>query len=194
MTIYLSENLRPWNLISNWLDFKDARIWEQKLFQSIRWEQPSLCIYGRKNLIPRQTAFLAEEGISYRYSGFSHYSKGLPSWFLPLLQQICETCDVTFNACLLNYYRNGMDHMGWHSDDELTLDKSKPIASLSIGTSRDFSLKHRFMPIKEKFELNDGDLLIMYPKCQEDWLHSIPVRRKVVGPRINLTFRHLKAD
>ena len=25
---------------------------------------------------------------------------------------------VEFNSCLLNLYRDGSDHMGWHSDNE----------------------------------------------------------------------------
>ena len=189
MVISSPETSRPWNLLSSWLCHKDARLWEEKFRCQLTWEQPKLLIYGRRNLIPRKTTFLAEKGISYKYSGHNHYTQLFPAWFRPLIDQVNEACDVRFNGCLLNYYRNGLDHMGWHSDNEDALDKSKPIASLSIGTSRDFFLKHRSRSFKEKIELKDGDLLVMYPPCQENWVHSIPVRRRVFSHRINLTFR-----
>ncbi len=79
--------------------------------------------------------------------------------------------------------------MGWHSDNEKELDPQKSIASLSLGSTRDFILKHKQKTLKEKLTLGNGDLLIMYPECQRDWIHSIPKRRKIIENRINLTFR-----
>ena len=29
-----------------------------------------------------------------------------------------ELAGASFNSCLLNLYRDGGDHMGWHSDNE----------------------------------------------------------------------------
>ena len=29
-----------------------------------------------------------------------------------------DIAGVEFNSCLLNLYRDGSDHMGWHSDNE----------------------------------------------------------------------------
>ena len=41
----------------------------------------------------------------------------------------------------------------------------------------------------EALSLNHGDLLIMHPDCQKEWLHSVPTRKGITGQRINLTFR-----
>ena len=41
-----------------------------------------------------------------------------------------------YNYCLLNHYRSGEDRMGYHADDEASLDPRVPIASVSLGTAR----------------------------------------------------------
>ena len=81
--------------------------------------------------------------------------------------------------------------MGWHADDEPEIDQRSPIASLSLGASRDFQLRHRHDKGQQTVSINleDGDLLIMEPGCQQNWHHSIPQRRRIRTMRINLTFR-----
>ena len=80
--------------------------------------------------------------------------------------------------------------MGWHADDEPEIDQQQPIASLSLGASRDFQLKERSeRKRKVSLSLGDGDLLVMHPGCQQRWIHAVPVRRRLLNARINLTFR-----
>ena len=99
---------------------------------------------------------------------------------------------MRFNGVLLNLYRDGNDSMGWHRDNEVELGKEPTIASVSFGASRDFKLRHtsdKSLLINQVLE--DGSLLIMAGQCQDYWLHSLPVRKRVKEPRINLTFRYL---
>ncbi len=64
------------------------------------------------------------------------------------------------------------------------------IASLSLGGSRDFLMKHKDdAKRKEKFPLENGDMLVMQGTTQSKWLHSIPKRTSSVQPRVNITFR-----
>ena len=64
------------------------------------------------------------------------------------------------------------------------------IASLSLGGSRDFLMKHKDdAKRKEKFPLESGDMLVMQGSTQSKWLHSIPKRTSSVQPRVNITFR-----
>ena len=64
------------------------------------------------------------------------------------------------------------------------------IASLSVGGSRDFLMKHKDdAKRKEKFPLEKGDMLVMQGTTQSKWLHSIPKRTSSVQPRVNITFR-----
>ena len=48
-----------------------------------------------------------------------------------------------FNSVLINYYRNGNDRVGLHSDDEKELGPLPSIASVSLGADRLFRLKHK---------------------------------------------------
>ena len=179
-----------WTLHSGWLDAINGSYWRDLLEQRIAWEQPVVQVYGRRHPVPRLTMFLAETGVSYRYSGTVHHGEGWPDWFEPLLDRIIQTCDARFNGCLLNLYRNGEDRMGWHADDEPEIDQQQPIASLSLGASRDFQLRERSEPKRKvSLSLGDGDLLVMHPGCQQRWIHAVPVRRRLLNARINLTFR-----
>ncbi|KAF6729532.1 Alpha-ketoglutarate-dependent dioxygenase alkB-like 2 [Oryzias melastigma] len=83
-------------------------------------------------------------------------------------------------------YKDGLDHMGEHRDDEKELDPACPIASVSLGAARDFIFRHRdargrncsrqIEPVK--LELAHGSLLLMNPPTNTFWYHSLPVRKK----------------
>jgi len=47
------------------------------------------------------------------------------------------------NVVLMNWYGNGEHHVGWHSDSEDDLVDGAAIASLSLGETRTFQLRHR---------------------------------------------------
>ena len=182
-----------WSLHEGWLTADDARLWQTRLEHQLQWQQPVVQVYGKRHPVPRLTVFLANEGTQYRYSGAVHRGSGWPEWFKPLLEQVNEACRTEFNGCLPNLYRHGEDRMGWHADDEPEIDQRAPIASLSLGATRDFQLRDRITS-KEKISLAlaDGDLLVMHPGCQSRWMHSVPQRRKVQNTRINLTFRRFQ--
>ena len=193
MTIQPATAEMDWSLHGGWLTTDEARRWQAQLEQQLLWQQPVVQVYGKRHRVPRMTVFLANQGIHYRYSGAIHKGCGWPEWFKPLLQQVNEACETDFNGCLLNLYRHGEDRMGWHADDEPEIDQRAPIASLSLGATRDFQLRHRKTAhLKMSLPLADGDLLVMHPGCQSRWMHSVPQRRKVQSPRINLTFRHFQ--
>ncbi len=183
----------PWTLRRSWLAPANADQWESILIDRLHWQQTIVQVYGRHHPVPRLTMFLAEEEVTYRYSGTRHVGEGWPSWFVPLLDQINTACGCRFNGCLLNLYRHGDDRMGWHADDEADIDQSQPIASLSLGSSRDFQLRHRHQrQHRHTLTLTSGDLLVMHPGCQQDWLHAVPQRKRVKESRINLTFRRFR--
>ena len=178
-----------WDLLSSWMIPSESLYWQSNLANKVDWKRHKVYIYGKEHVIPRMSAFIAEEGISYKYSGHTLYGYGLPDWFLPLLHKVNRQCEIKYNGCLFNLYRDGNDHMGWHSDDELELDSSMVIASLSLGAERDFLFKNRFTDSRHKLTLKNGDLLLMHPNCQRNWLHSLPVRKRIKDIRFNLTFR-----
>jgi alkylated DNA repair dioxygenase AlkB len=80
--------------------------------------------------------------------------------------------------------------MGWHADDEAELGRDPVIASVSLGATRRFRLRHRKRPnLKLDVPLPHGSLLCMSGPTQHHWLHALPKCRAAVGERINLTFR-----
>ena len=42
------------------------------------------------------------------------------------------------------------------------------------------------------YELGHGDLVVMRDESQADWRHSVPRRKGVTEPRINLTYRYFE--
>lgn len=103
-----------------------------------------------------------------------------------------QVTDETYNFTLVNYYADGTDSISYHSDSESFLGPNPCIASLTLGSARDFFLRHinhksNQAPI-EKFKLVDGDMVVMRGGTQANWQHTIP-KRANVGGRINITFR-----
>ena len=106
----------------------------------------------------------------------------------------CETvAEAKFNAVLVNLYREGRDSVSWHSDNEAINGREPTIASVSLGATRRFDLRHRETKQTVKVDLEDGSLLVMSGLSQQCWVHQIAKTAKPVGPRINLTFRLVQA-
>ena len=104
-----------------------------------------------------------------------------------------EISQWKFNSCLLNLYHDGSEGMGWHSDDEPELVQAAPIASLSLGAARKFSFKHKADKTNASLMLENGSLLLMQAPTQVFWNHSLVKTTRPTGPRMNLTFRAIKA-
>jgi alkylated DNA repair dioxygenase AlkB len=65
------------------------------------------------------------------------------------------------------------------------------IASISLGATRRFDLRHRETKETVKVDLHAGSLLVMSGLSQHCWVHQVAKTKHVVGPRINLTFRRV---
>jgi alkylated DNA repair dioxygenase AlkB len=161
-----------------------------ELVDTNSWEQQSLMMYGKLVDEPRLSSWHSE-GQSYTYSGKARN----PQPWTPLLRNIREQCEErtghTFNGVLVNYYRDGNDHLGWHSDDELINGSEPLIASISLGAERRFDLRHRESGEVISTPLGHGSLLVMSGLSQKCWEHRIPKMPRLGAPRVNLTFRRL---
>ncbi len=160
---------------------------------NLSWHSESIFIYGKTMKQPRLTCW-----VGMGLSAASKYSSPMPAndWdekTLKLKNLVEEKTSATFNSILLNYYRDGKDSMGAHSDDEPILGEKPTIASLSLGETRRFYLKEKVSKNTVwKEDLKDGSLLVMGGSLQEKYIHGINKTTRDIGPRINLTFRHLK--
>ena len=157
------------------------------------WEQHVVRLFGRSHPAPRLSAWYGDQGATYTYSGLRLSPQPWTPQLDQLRQRVSALTSKPFNSALLNYYRDGSDGMGWHSDDEPELGRDPCIASLSLGSERRFLLRHKTQSNLPTYEylLGDGDLLIMDGETQHHWKHQIPKTRRPVGPRINITFRYV---
>jgi alkylated DNA repair dioxygenase AlkB len=82
-----------------------------------------------------------------------------------------------------------------HSDDEKELGAQPAIASLSLGETRLFRLRHKTRKDLQsiKLPLGSASLLLMQGDTQRHWRHGIDRQRGTCGARLNLTFRHILA-
>lgn len=158
-------------------------------------------VFGKVHKIPRKQTAFGDHGLSYNFSGTSVPAN---DW-IPVISEIksCveDALGETFNFVLVNRYGDGNDHMGEHRDDETDLITGAPIASVTFGRARDFVFKHKDARGKNATRkdispvtvcLEHGSLLIMKHPTNSEWYHSLPVRKKVSGVRVNLTFRQMR--
>lgn len=161
-----------------------------RLLAECDWRQDTIRIYGREMLQPRLHAWYGDPDAVYTYSGL----RNLPLPWTPLLAELRAMVEgaagARFNAVLLNHYRDGRDSMGMHSDDEPELGPKPVIASLSLGATRTFILRHRQDKVLKpvRVALGNGDLLVMRGETQSNWAHGIN-KQAQAGARLNLTFR-----
>jgi alkylated DNA repair dioxygenase AlkB len=162
------------------------------LRKEIQWQQDNIKLFGKTYKQPRLTALYAENEKPYSYSNITMYPESFFKELEQVKSDIEEKIAHKFTTCLANLYRTGNDSNGWHSDNEKELGHNPVIASLSLGATRSFQLKHK-TDSSQRFniELPSGSLLIMKGTTQEFWKHQIPKTKKHVGERINLTFRKI---
>lgn len=170
---------------------KDDEVLFDRLREEINWEQHEITLLGRTVPTPRLTAWMGDA--AYRYSGIVNEPIPWPSVLAPIRERLERELGVGFNSCLANLYRDGSDSMGFHSDDEPELGPEPTIASISLGARRRFVLRHRVNGERWIWDLGEGDLLVMRDESQRDYAHAVPKTARVVGPRMNLTFRHFQA-
>jgi len=160
-----------------------------RLIAETEWRSERITVWGKQYMQPRLSAWHGDA--SYTYSGLRMAAQP----FTVLQQELRAAVEAVsgrrFNSVLLNYYRNGRDSMGMHSDNEPELGPQPAIASLSFGAERTFVLQHKLSRQRLRIALTDGSLLLMAGTLQQNWTHGINKIARPVGPRVNLTFRFI---
>jgi alpha-ketoglutarate-dependent dioxygenase alkB family protein 2 len=121
-----------------WFDYLDKRI---------PWTRPTIRVFGRSAVQPRDTCYVADEGLTdLRYSGHQPHAH---SWDeFPVLKDILKAVHEAlpgshFNSLLLNRYKTGSDYVSWHADDEPLYGPTPEIASVTLGCEREFLLRKK---------------------------------------------------
>lgn len=179
----------------------DGALWYQKefvpdpeglmkqLIEQVQWQRDQVKMYGKLIITRREMAWYGDPAARYKYSGITR--EPLP-WLDVLLEwskKAGTACGVQFNSCLVNRYHDGSEGMGWHRDNEPELVRGVPIASISLGATRRFDVRHRKSRKVLSVELQPGSLLVMTGSIQEHWEHRLAVSQRIKEERINLTYR-----
>ena len=158
-------------------------------------EDSKIVIFGKEIEIPRKQVAYGEPGTFYNFSGLKvnaiswNSNDELCKALQSLKNEINKQFNFDFNFVLINRYANGDDYIGYHTDDEKDLSEESPIISVTFGAERDFKFKNKKTDEVVDIVLHHGSCLgMMYP-TNKYWKHSLPKRKNIKSPRINLTFR-----
>ena len=161
-------------------------------------EELTFKIYGKCFVLPRDKQFYGDIGSDgivplYRYSG--NYIPRLNDW-APCLKEmrdiLHQSTDQYCNHAVVNRYLNGSDNIGYHRDKDRDFVENSSVLTLSFGQERIFTLKDNSRNITQKIILQPGSLMILGPKTNTEWKHSIPKTKTAKNTRISITFRSIK--
>ena len=170
----------------------------KSLFEALlklKYERGEFQMFGKTVKTPRLQCVMSTESMTDKF-GSLYQSQPRHDWtdyMLDIKHSIEKLLECEFDLLLVNYYRNGRDYIGWHSDREARPKCCNVVASVSLGGPRRFVLRHnewrkRNIPKREML-LASGSLVVMLDDTQKKWKHSIPKSARKQRPRINLTFR-----
>ena len=178
-------------LIPRFLSSADSTKYFAQLNEETPWEMPEIVMFGKKYPQAGLSTWFTNTKVSYVYSGITR----APHAMTPLLNDVMNACALAsgaeYNSVLVNLYRDGNDSVSWHSDNEEINGSEPTIASVSLGETRRFDLRHKESGETVRVDLEDGSLLVMSGLSQLCWVHQIAKTKTKVGPRINLTFRRV---
>ena len=85
--------------------------------------------------------------------------------------------------------KDGNDYISAHSDDEKEI-SSSGVLSISIGAVRKFRIRDKFTrKIIKDIPTTPYSVINMTGDFQKEFLHEIPIEKKIKDTRISFTFR-----
>lgn len=155
--------------------------------------KPPIKFMGKIVYQQRDVGFFSNETEGYYYSGKLASSKPLKPNLVELLKIVNTLFGSSYNGILVNRYNDGTNYISDHSDNENTLDDIGVVA-ISYGAIRKFRIRNKIT--KEKvidIPTTSYSLIQMGGNFQNEFLHGIPIEKKIMDVRYSLTFRkHIK--
>ncbi|CAF4362823.1 unnamed protein product, partial [Rotaria sp. Silwood2] len=130
----------------------------------------------------------------------------LVSWTptaLKIKERIEEILQQKLNHTLIQYYKNGKDKIGEHSDKTLDILLGSNIVNYSLGAVRTMTLiNKRQYGVRQEFKLPHNSLFILGWQTNREWYHAIRPDKRLssekdsdelafYGERISLTLRNV---
>lgn len=154
----------------------------ERLAVAVPWRAERRRMYDRVVDVPRLLSFY-EAGGSLPDPLLGQAMAALGAYYGDELGEPFRTAGL----CL---YRDGHDSVAWHGD---TIGRGRShdtvVGIVSLGARRGLLLRPRGGGPAVRYDVGDGDLLVMGGTCQRTWEHAVPKTRRPVGPRISMQFR-----
>jgi alkylated DNA repair dioxygenase AlkB len=169
----------------HFVDAETSDAWFAELRHAVNWRSMRRQMYEREVDVPRLIA---------------HYRLDSPSGSLPAAigdasRRVVETLGVPFNSVGLNLYRDGRDSVAPHNDHLYDIREGFPIALVSLGAARRFTIRAKTPPRRVMhLDLDPGSLLVMDYVTQLHYTHAVPKTTAPVAERISLAFRVKPAE
>ena len=152
-------------------------------------DYPEIIVYGRMCKQRRSIGFFSDESVGYKYSGQMEKAQPLTENLRLLLNYINNKFESDFNGILVNKYRDGNDYISEHSDNEKEI-SDKGVISVSYGAVRKFRIRNKITKkIIKNIPTENYQIIEMAGNFQKEFLHGIPIEKKVKDERISFTFR-----
>jgi alkylated DNA repair dioxygenase AlkB len=162
------------------VDASTAGAWFAQLRDGVDWRAIRRQMYDREVDVPRLIA-------SYRLDPPADV---VPRAILDAAYLVAEHVGAPFNSVGLNRYRDGSDSVAPHNDHLDELREGFPIALLSLGATRQMTIRQKAAPRRVfHVDLEAGSLLVMDYRTQHHYDHGVPKTSERVGERISLAFR-----
>ncbi len=177
--------------IPKFLHHADANYYYNVCLNDTNWQIP-VNTEGKTSKVKRKMAYKSVSGINYNYANMTLKGEPWPLYMDDLSEHIEHRLDLEnygINSVLLNLYEDGRSEIRWHSDKEEQLGLNPIIPTLVVGSTRKFWFMNKETGEKTFYSMSHGDLLVMGPNCQQNYLHAILKESEVKEPRISLTFR-----
>ena len=140
-------------------------------------------------------------GHDYTYAGKKHTAASVTDDFITALTQwVVSDSGKEYKGVLINFYMDGNDSIGAHSDDEAELVADSDIYSFSFGSTRRFWVMPKKIEegdVKHEVIMVNNSLIVMRGTTQHNHKHQVPKMlksecEKLAGAdqrRINITYR-----
>lgn len=176
-------------LVENFFNKKESDAYYHRLLTDTVWSEYEMPMYDKVVKAPRMIAWFEDKADVQNEKKPMELTEDLKK----IRERVEQQTQLTFNAVLLNLYRNGNDGVAWHSDKTGRSGINPVIASVTFGETRIFRLRHKFRKEIPQVEipLHHGSFLLMSGTTNSFWEHQVPKTARKILPRINLTFRRV---
>lgn len=178
----------------------------EKIFSSLKEEVTFLSrdaitfsIFGKRMSLPRDKQLYGDVEEDGTFPLFRYGDKYVPDvhpW-VPSIEYLRNLVNNKLGFCcnhaVINQYKNGEDHIGFHKDKTRDFTKGTSVITISLGIARCFQLKNVKSGHVQEIVLQPGSLFVLGTKTNEEWKHSIPKRsvNEIKDIRISVTLRNI---